>query len=90
MCDVCVVLVLLLCIIAYDFKGMYECVYAFVLYCIIVLYYYYYVYIQGNIQGDGWKFLDHFKRRFGPQILASLKQSFLANEANICNKNDFD
>ena len=28
--------------IVYYFKGMYECVYVFVLYCIIVLYYSYY------------------------------------------------
>ena len=41
---VCVVLVLLLCIIVYYFKGMYECVYAFVLHCIAVLYYYYHYY----------------------------------------------
>ena len=36
-CTVCVVLVLLLCIIVYYFMGMYECIYAFVLYCIIIL-----------------------------------------------------
>ena len=35
-CTVCVVLVLL-CIIVYYFMGMYECIYAFVLYCIIIL-----------------------------------------------------
>ena len=38
---VCVVLALLLCIILYYLKGMYNCVYVFVLYCIIVLYYCY-------------------------------------------------
>ena len=36
-----VVPVLFLCIIVYHFQAMYECVYVFVLYCIIVLYYYY-------------------------------------------------
>ena len=44
----------------------------------------------GNIQGDGRKFLGHFKRHLGPQI-SELTQtgSFLTNEANICNKGDF-
>ena len=34
----CVVLVSLLCIILYYYKGMYECVYVSVLNCIMVLY----------------------------------------------------
>ena len=41
--SVCVVLVLLLCIIVHYFKRMYECVYGFALYCIIVMYYFYYI-----------------------------------------------
>ena len=36
------------------------------------------------------KFLGHVKRHFGPQILQNETGSYLAKEANICNKRDFD
>ena len=45
-----------------------------------------------DIRGDGRKFLGHFKcHDFGPQISESLNRViYLASEANICNKSDFD
>ena len=41
----------------------------------------------GNIQGDGGKFLKHFKRHFGKQLSESFKQAHIyINEAKTCNK----
>ena len=43
---------------------------------------------NGNIRGDGWKFLGHFKCHFGVTDIIWITHtgSYLANEVNICNK----
>ena len=43
---VCTVLVLLFCVILYYFKGMYECIFVFVLCCCITVLYCYYIVVQ--------------------------------------------
>ena len=41
----------------------------------------------GNIQGGDRKFLKHFKRHFGKQLLESFKQAHIyINETKTCNK----
>ena len=42
----CVQLVLLFCVILYYFKGVYECIFVFVLCCCITVLYCYYIVVQ--------------------------------------------
>ena len=46
----------------------------------------------GNIQGDGWKFLGHFKRHSWATNVIRITQTgtYLANEVKICTKGDFE
>ena len=47
--------------------------------------------LLGNIQADGRKFLGHFMRPFWAANIIRITQiTHLPNEANICNKSDFD